>query len=150
MYWSAGTGPAARVATGCVLEAVSRVLGGGLRNAMAVVRPPGHHARCGCYSGFCFFNHVAVAAKAALGAGARRVAIVDWDVHHGDGTQQLTESNPNILFVSMHRFGRDFFPGTGAASDVGPPGPAAGTTVNIPFTETGAGEIPMRFLPEPQ
>ena len=88
-------------------------------------------------AGFCWFNNVAVAARAAQAAGACRVAIVDWDVHHGNGTQDIFWDDPSVLYISLHRFGLGFFPGTGAASETGPAaGPGAGVTLNVPFADT--------------
>ena len=104
--------------------------------AIAVVRPPGHHACANEASGFCFLNHVAMSAKVALRDGlAKRVMIIDWDVHHGDGTQAITYDDERICFVSLHRYGaantpRYFYPGTGRADEVGV-GEAEGCNVNI-------------------
>jgi histone deacetylase 6 len=84
MFWSPGTASAARLAAGCVTQAALAVLSGEARRAFAVVRPPGHHAECSRAQGFCFFNNVALAALAAIEAGAKRVLVVDWDVHHGE------------------------------------------------------------------
>ncbi|KAG2446967.1 hypothetical protein HYH02_008121 [Chlamydomonas schloesseri] len=134
LYWTPGTAQAARMAAGCVIQAVQAVLTGTVKRAMAVVRPPGHHAVCERAMGFCFFNNVAVAASVALQyPGVKRVAIVDWDVHHGNGTQDILEKNPNILTLSLHRYGRGFYPGTGAAGEVGR-GPGRGFNVNVPWT----------------
>ncbi|PNW76745.1 hypothetical protein CHLRE_11g469600v5 [Chlamydomonas reinhardtii] len=134
LYWTPGTAQAARMAAGCVIQAVQAVLSGAVRRAMAVVRPPGHHAVCERAMGFCFFNNVAVAARVALQhPGVRRVAIVDWDVHHGNGTQDILESRADVLTLSLHRYGRGFYPGTGAAAEVGR-GPGRGFNVNVPWT----------------
>lgn len=139
IYWSQGTALAARLAAGCVTEAALGVKRGLFRNAFAVVRPPGHHAGCSCVSGFCFFNNVAVAAKAALADGLERVCIVDWDVHHGDGTQAILENDPRVLYISLHRFEpkAGFFPGTGAADSTGTDA-GRGFSVNLPLTEKEA------------
>ena len=136
LYGSAGTPTAARLAAGCVTAAALAVHGGALINAFALVRPPGHHAGCCSAQGFCFFNNVAVAARAVLAAGARRVAIVDWDVHHGNGTQDTFSDDSSVLYLSLHRYTPGFFPGTGGATDKGV-GPGAGFSVNVPWTETG-------------
>lgn len=101
---------------------------------VALVRPPGHHAERDKAMGFCLYNSVAVAAADALAAGLARVAIVDIDVHHGNGSQWMFYSDPRVLYVSSHQF--PFYPGTGAADDVGH-GAGAGFTVNIPL-EAGA------------
>ena len=97
--------------------------------AFALVRPPGHHAERNRAMGFCFFNNVAVAASAALSGGVGKVAIVDFDVHHGNGTQQIFYDDPRVLFVSIHQ--TPFYPWTGAVSDVGC-GKGIGFNVNIP------------------
>jgi acetoin utilization deacetylase AcuC-like enzyme len=123
------------LAAGAACQAVDHVLAGanGAR-ACAVVRPPGHHAERGKAMGFCLFNNVAVAAAHARASGLGRVAIVDYDVHHGNGTQWSFYADPSVLFVSSHQF--PYYPGTGAATDVGT-GPGRGFTVNLPL-EAGA------------
>jgi acetoin utilization deacetylase AcuC-like enzyme len=102
--------------------------------AFALVRPPGHHAERNTAMGFCLYNNVAVAAAQAIASGLARVAIVDIDVHHGNGSQWMFYEDPRVLYVSSHQF--PFYPGTGAAGDVGR-GHGAGFTVNIPL-EAGA------------
>ena len=102
--------------------------------AFALVRPPGHHAEADKAMGFCLYNNVAVAAADALASGLERIAIVDIDVHHGNGTQWMFYQDPRVLYVSSHQF--PFYPGTGAASDTGH-GDGTGFTVNIPL-EAGA------------
>jgi acetoin utilization deacetylase AcuC-like enzyme len=102
--------------------------------AFALVRPPGHHAEAHRAMGFCLYNNVAVAAAAALARGLQRVAIVDIDVHHGNGTQWMFYDDPRVLYVSTHEY--PFYPGTGAADEVGR-GEGAGYTVNVPL-EAGA------------
>jgi acetoin utilization deacetylase AcuC-like enzyme len=98
---------------------------------VAILRPPGHHARPDRGMGFCLFNNVAVAAAHARARGVGRVAIVDWDVHHGNGTQDIFFGDPNVLFVSMHQY--PFYPGTGRAAEVGA-GEGTGFTVNVPLS----------------
>ena len=98
--------------------------------AFALVRPPGHHAEADRAMGFCFFNNVAVAAAAMLARGLERVAIVDIDVHHGNGTQAMFYDDPRVLYVSTHQF--PFYPGTGAAEEIGA-GDGRGFTVNVPM-----------------
>jgi acetoin utilization deacetylase AcuC-like enzyme len=102
--------------------------------AFALVRPPGHHAEQNSAMGFCLFNNIAVAAAHAIDRGLERVAIVDIDVHHGNGTQWMFYDDPRVLYVSTHQF--PFYPGTGAADEVGT-GDGAGFTVNVPL-EVGA------------
>jgi acetoin utilization deacetylase AcuC-like enzyme len=102
--------------------------------AFALVRPPGHHAEHHAAMGFCLFNNIAVAAAHAVARGLERVAIVDIDVHHGNGTQWMFYDDPRVLYVSTHQF--PFYPGTGAADEVGR-GDGAGFTVNVPL-EAGA------------
>ena len=98
--------------------------------AFAAIRPPGHHAAASRASGFCLVNNIAVAAAALRTDGRARIAIVDWDVHHGDGTQELFEADPDVLYTSTHQ--APFYPGTGAASERGR-GDATGTTINRPL-----------------
>jgi acetoin utilization deacetylase AcuC-like enzyme len=102
--------------------------------AFALVRPPGHHAERDTAMGFCLFNNVAIAAAAAIARGLSRVAIVDIDVHHGNGTQWMFYDDPRVLYVSTHQF--PFYPGTGAADEIGT-GPGRHFTVNVPL-EAGA------------
>ena len=106
----------ARLAAGSLVEASLRVASGEAKRAFAALRPPGHHAERAAPMGFCLFNNVAVAAQ-ALRAEARveRIAIVDWDVHHGNGTQHLFEAERDVLFMSLHQF--PFYPGTGALDE---------------------------------
>jgi acetoin utilization deacetylase AcuC-like enzyme len=130
-FTSPRTYDAACAAAGAALSAVEQVMDGtSPPRALALVRPPGHHAEPARAMGFCFFNNVAVAAARARALGARRVAIVDYDVHHGNGTQACFYEDPSVLFVSTHQF--PFFPGTGAEHEIGA-GPGRGFTVNIPL-----------------
>jgi acetoin utilization deacetylase AcuC-like enzyme len=130
-FTSPETYEVARLAAGAAVHAVDHVLDGepGIR-AMALMRPPGHHAERNRAMGFCFFNNVAIAAAHARARGLARVAIVDYDVHHGNGTQWTFYSDPSVLFVSSHQF--PYYPGTGAADEVGT-GAGAGFTVNLPL-----------------
>ncbi len=127
---SPGSYEAARLAAGSLLVACEAVLAGEVANAFALVRPPGHHAERTRAMGFCLFNNVALAAAWLRQRGVGRVAIIDWDVHHGNGTQHLFEDDPHVLYVSTHQF--PCYPGTGAAEEVGT-GAGAGRTVNLPF-----------------
>jgi acetoin utilization deacetylase AcuC-like enzyme len=124
----------AHLAAGAAVNAVERVVAGGETTAMVLVRPPGHHAERDRAMGFCLFNNVAVAAAHARTLGLARVAIVDYDVHHGNGTQHMFERDPHVLYVSTHQF--PYYPGTGAADEVGI-GDGRGFTVNVPL-EAGA------------
>ena len=116
---SAGSWDAATAGTGCVLDAVDLALAGETTRSFCAVRPPGHHALRGSAMGFCLFGNVAIAAHYARRVKRlERVLIVDWDVHHGNGTQALVEDERDIRFVSMHQW--PWYPGTGAADDRGP------------------------------
>ncbi|XP_041117441.1 histone deacetylase 4-like isoform X1 [Polyodon spathula] len=133
---------AARLAVGSVVELVFKVASGELKNGFAVVRPPGHHAEESTPMGFCYFNSVAIAAKLLQQRlNVSKILIVDWDVHHGNGTQQAFYDDPNVLYLSLHRYDDgNFFPGSGAPEEVGS-GPGAGFNVNIAFT--GGVDPPM-------
>ncbi|MFN0097579.1 MAG: histone deacetylase family protein [Gemmatimonadaceae bacterium] len=133
---SEGSWDAATAGAGCVVEAVDRALDGRNVRSFAAVRPPGHHALRDRAMGFCLFGNVAVAAHHAREQGAKRVLIVDWDVHHGNGTQALVEHEPDIHFVSMHQW--PWFPGSGAQEDRGP----HGSVWNAPMA---AGLAPARY-----
>ncbi|XP_069443723.1 histone deacetylase 9 isoform X12 [Ovis canadensis] len=126
---------AARMAVGCVIELASRVASGELKNGFAVVRPPGHHAEESTAMGFCFFNSVAITAKYLRDQlNISKILIVDLDVHHGNGTQQAFYADPNILYISLHRYDEgNFFPGSGAPNEVGT-GLGEGYNINIAWT----------------
>ncbi|XP_058041405.1 histone deacetylase 4 isoform X2 [Ahaetulla prasina] len=126
---------AARLAVGCVIELVFKVATGELKNGFAVVRPPGHHAEESTPMGFCYFNSVAISAKLLQQRlNVNKILIVDWDVHHGNGTQQAFYNDPNVLYISLHRYDDgNFFPGSGAPDEVGI-GLGVGFNVNIAFT----------------
>jgi len=127
-FCSPGSREAAHRAAGGAVELARALLGGDVRRGIGLLRPPGHHAEADRAMGFCMINNVAVAAEAARAAGAERVAIVDWDVHHGNGTQHIFEARDDVLFVSLHQY--PHYPGTGAADEVGR-GAGAGRTVNL-------------------
>ena len=128
---SAGSYDAALYAAGGAIEAVAAVMGGEVSSAFALVRPPGHHATPRQAMGFCLFNNVAIAAKYALvKLGLERLIIIDFDVHHGNGTQEAFYDNPNVLYISTHQY--PHYPGTGRVEETGS-GMAEGTTVNIPL-----------------
>ncbi|XP_074514268.1 histone deacetylase 4 isoform X1 [Sebastes fasciatus] len=133
---------AARLAVGSVVELVFKVASGELKNGFAVVRPPGHHAEESTPMGFCYFNSVAIAAKLLQQRlSVSKILIVDWDVHHGNGTQQAFYADPSILYLSLHRYDDgNFFPGSGAPDEVGS-GAGVGFNVNMAFT--GGLEPPM-------
>lgn len=127
-YFSPGTWDAARSAAGSTCQLVTDVLDGALSQGIAVVRPPGHHATRDQAMGFCLLNNVAAAASAARARGAARVAIVDWDVHHGNGTQDIFWDDPSVMYLSVHQY--PYYPGTGSPTEVGGDN-AKGTTVNV-------------------
>ncbi|XP_058040060.1 histone deacetylase 5 isoform X5 [Ahaetulla prasina] len=126
---------AVRMAVGCLLELAFKVASGELKNGYAVIRPPGHHAEESTAMGFCFFNSVAIAAKLLQQKLAiSKILIVDWDIHHGNGTQQAFYSDPSVLYISLHRYDNgNFFPGSGAPEEVGG-GMGVGYNVNIAWT----------------
>lgn len=125
---SPGSWDAATAAAGCVLDAIDMAMDGRALRSFCAVRPPGHHALRSRAMGFCLFGNVAIGAHYARERhGLQRVLIVDWDVHHGNGTQALVQHVPDIHFVSMHQW--PWYPGTGAADDHGP----HGTIWNVPL-----------------
>ncbi len=132
-FTSTDTVAVARLAAGGAVQAAEHAIATG-EPAFALVRPPGHHAEPDRAMGFCFYNNAAAAAAAARGRGLDRVAVVDIDVHHGNGTQRMFYDDPAVLYVSTHQF--PFYPGTGAASETGH-GRGVGRTVNVPM-EAGA------------
>ena len=130
----------ARLAAGSLVALAGRVAGGELARGFAAVRPPGHHAERGYAMGFCLYNNVAIAARRLQrDHGIERVLIVDWDVHHGNGTQHLFEDDPSVLYVSVHQW--PLYPGTGAATERGK-GPGVGFTRNLPLPP-GSGDGPF-------
>jgi acetoin utilization deacetylase AcuC-like enzyme len=135
-WMSPGTLAAAHRAAGGAVRAVDLVLSGEANNAFVATRPPGHHAERETTMGFCLFGNVAVAAKFALDHhGLKRVAVVDFDVHHGNGTQDLLEDEPRAFFASSHQY--PLWPGTGAAHETGP----HDTILNVPLPPRSGGEV---------
>jgi len=136
---------AASTAVGSIIELTKAVVKGKFKNGFALVRPPGHHALPNRSMGFCLFGNIAIAARVALTQpGINKVAIVDFDVHHGNGTQALVGNDPNILFISTHQY--PFYPGTGSSREIGE-GDAEGTIVNIPLP-AGAGDSAFKSVYE--
>ncbi|MGH2913820.1 MAG: histone deacetylase family protein [Solirubrobacteraceae bacterium] len=136
---SAGSYTAALHACGGAVALVDLLLSGSAPTGFSVARPPGHHADVGAAMGFCLFNNVAVATRHALQAhGLERVMVLDWDVHHGNGTNDIFHDDPRVLFVSIHQ--SPLYPGTGAASDVGS-GSGRGFTVNLPVAPGSGDEV---------
>jgi acetoin utilization deacetylase AcuC-like enzyme len=128
---------AALFAAGGFLELIKAVMEGKLHNGFAMVRPPGHHAERDRAMGFCLFNNVAIGAYYALkNFSLEKILIVDWDVHHGNGTQNSFYEDPRVLYFSTHRYGF-FYPGTGAATEVGK-GKGEGFNVNVPLSTGGS------------
>ena len=120
----------ARLATGGAIAAVDWVFAGRVDNAFVAARPPGHHAFPDRAAGFCLLNHVAIAARYAQSAyNIKRVLIVDWDVHHGDGTQAIFYADPSVMYFSTHQ--SPWYPGTGASSETGA-GQSIGFNINVP------------------
>ncbi|CAN4086737.1 unnamed protein product [Withania somnifera] len=131
---------AARLAAGLCADLASAIYSGRVKNGFALIRPPGHHAGVEQAMGFCLYNNAAIAASAAEASGAKKVLIVDWDVHHGNGTQEIFERNKSVLYISLHRHeGGRFYPGTGSADEVGSMG-AEGYCVNIPWSRGGVSD----------
>ena len=142
---SAGSYEAALRAAGGACALVEALLTGGERTGFSALRPPGHHAEWSTAMGFCLFANVAVACRHALDAlGAERVLVLDWDVHHGNGTNAIFHGSREVLFVSIHQF--PFWPGTGPLNDVGS-GEAEGFSINLPVPG-GAGEAAFLSLVE--
>ena len=141
---SADSYEAARYAAGGVIRAAGEVMSGELDSVLALVRPPGHHATAGQAMGFCLFNNIAIAARYTLKKyNLERIAIIDFDVHHGNGTQEAFYSEPKVLYVSIHQ--SEHYPGTGSIDETGD-GAARGTNVNIPLSAgCGDGEYTKAF-----
>lgn len=137
-YLSAESVAVAQLAAGGMVSLVDAILDGPVKRGIALVRPPGHHARPDQAMGFCLYNNAAVAAAHARARGLARVAVIDWDVHHGNGTQEAFYRDPSVLYVSTHQF--PFYPGTGAVLETGE-GEGKGFTVNVPLTAGGGDAV---------
>lgn len=136
----------ALLAAGGVLAAADAVMEGKVDNAFCAVRPPGHHAERNRALGFCFFNNIAIGAVYLLeNYGLERVAIVDWDVHHGNGTQHLFEADPRVFYLSLHEDPEYCYPGTGYRRETGK-GPGQGFTLNLPFPPRSGDEDYLEAL----
>jgi acetoin utilization deacetylase AcuC-like enzyme len=136
-YASAGSFQASLISAGGLLTVSEAIMRGEIDNGFALVRPPGHHAERDRAMGFCLFNNIAIAARVLLDSSdIERVLIVDWDVHHGNGTQNIFYEDPRVLYASLHRY--PFYPGSGAVRETGS-GRGAGYTVNIPLP-AGSGD----------
>ncbi len=134
-----------RLAAGAGIAAVEAVLAQGARRAFVIARPPGHHATPSRPMGFCLLNTVAIAAAHALTVGAMKVAILDWDVHHGNGTQDIFYDKADVLYCSLHQW--PFYPGSGASHETGQ-GPGKGTTLNIPLRAGTGDALYLKHLEE--
>ncbi len=140
---SAGSLPAAYLAAGGVLAAADAIMAGTVDHAFCAIRPPGHHAESDRAMGFCLFNNVAIAARYLQRRhGVARVLIVDWDVHHGNGTQHTFDDDPSVLFFSTHQY--PHYPGTGRATERGK-GRGEGLTINVPMS-AGQGDEDYREI----
>jgi len=143
VYFNEHTIRCARLAAGASIDAAIAVSSGAVSSAMAIVRPPGHHAERHCAQGFCVFNNIALAARAVLDTtDIERVLIVDWDVHHGNGTQNVVLDDPRIMYFSTHRYDHGkFYPSSRAAGpDVIGEGDAKGTNINVAWQGGGHGD----------
>ncbi len=133
-------------ATGAVLEAVDAVIRGDVSSAFCAVRPPGHHATATRGMGFCIFNHAAIAARHLQKVhGLKRVAIIDWDVHHGNGTEEIFVEDPSVLYISLHEEG--IYPHTGPATERGQ-GKGEGATLNLPLPTGTDGDLALKVWDE--
>lgn len=130
----AGSVHAALVSAGLGLELVEQLIDGKIQNGFALVRPPGHHAIHATSMGFCVFNNIATAAQMALARGVKRIAIIDWDVHHGNGTQEAFYDDPRVLFIDLHQ--DNLFPRNSGLLEETGSGRGAGYTVNLPMPDS--------------
>jgi histone deacetylase 6 len=129
---------AAELAAGSLIDATSAAIQGLVKHAFAIIRPPGHHAEHSTAMGFCLWDNVAIAAQYAINRfGLQRVAVIDWDIHHGNGIQEIFETRRDLLYISLHR--HPFYPGTGSHDKIGS-GDGAGFSANIPWPRAGFGD----------
>jgi histone deacetylase 6 len=145
IYFHQSTFDCARLAVGGAIDACRAVVRGDVRNAIAIIRPPGHHAECDQPSGFCIFNNVPIATRVCQNDfpdKCRKVLILDWDVHHGNGIQHAFYDDPNVLYISLHVYNDGkFYPSLPDGNlDYCGRGPGLGRNVNIPWAETGMGD----------
>jgi len=139
-YFTPGTFDSARFAAGTVCTLTDIVMAQEVTNSLALIRPPGHHAERGRVGGFCIFNNVAIAARHLQARHSiRRILIIDFDVHHGNGTQEIFYSDPDILFISVHLYYPFFYPGSGWLTETGL-GDGRGKTINVPL-QPGSGDM---------
>jgi acetoin utilization deacetylase AcuC-like enzyme len=145
-YVSAGSYRAAMTVAGATVEAVRQIIEGAPPVIMIAARPPGHHAEYGRGMGFCLINNSAVAAQAAIeNHGLKKVAIVDWDVHHGNGTQNIFYRRNDVYYISLHQY--PFYPGTGASNEIGDD-EGEGYTLNFPLAYGTGDEVYLRIFQE--
>jgi len=137
----------ALLAVGGAIKALELIMKGEFKKAFALIRPPGHHAERDRAKGFCLFNNVAITAQIAISRGFNRILILDWDAHHGDGTQSIFYENPKVLYISVHQDGRTLYPGTGFIDEIGS-GEGEGYNVNIPLPPKANGALALYALRE--
>ncbi|TGL61300.1 histone deacetylase [Leptospira ognonensis] len=135
---------AASLASGAGIHLANLMLGGEIKNGFALVRPPGHHAESGNAMGFCLFNNIAITAKYLQSKGIKRILILDWDVHHGNGTQNQFYADDSVYFVSFHQY--PFYPGSGSKEEIGT-GAGIGFTMNLPLPRNSIEVDYMRLWP---
>ncbi|MCS7386337.1 MAG: histone deacetylase [archaeon GB-1867-005] len=137
----------ALLAAGGAIKGVKLAIRGGKNRIFALIRPPGHHASHGIAKGFCIFNNIAIAAHKALELGVKRVLILDWDAHHGDGTQKIFYETDKVLYISTHQDGRTLYPGTGFINEVGRE-EGEGYNINIPLPPGATGTQAVKAIEE--
>jgi acetoin utilization deacetylase AcuC-like enzyme len=139
----------AQLATGAVINAVDDVMARRIENAFCAIRPPGHHTERDRSMGFCMFNNIAIAARHLIDDhGLERILILDWDVHHGNGTQHTFEADPRVLFISLHGHPHYVYPGTGFEHEQGS-GPGEGFTINLPMMPQTTDDAYHRAFDDP-